>query len=51
MIKGKMKHEGRILAKVIRADGTIEDYGVVAGPVLQVWWSKLKRMVNRLWQQ
>jgi hypothetical protein len=50
-MKGIVKHEARILAKVIRVDGTIEDYGVVAGPVIQVWWSKLKRMVNKLWQQ
>jgi hypothetical protein len=50
-MKGLMKHEGRVLATVIRADGTVEDYGVVAGPILQVWWSKLKRMVKKLWQQ
>jgi hypothetical protein len=39
------------MATVIRKDGTVEDYGVIAGPLLQVWWSKIKRKVRKLWQQ
>ena len=49
--KGKYGQHGRIMAKVIRANGTIEDYGVIAGPFIQVWWSKIKRKVTKLWQQ
>lgn len=33
------------------ADGKREDYGVIAGPWLQVFWSKIKRSVIRLWQR
>lgn len=51
MFKSKLKHRGRIMAKVTKADGTVEDYGVVAGPPIQVWWSKFKRKVKKLWQQ
>ncbi len=50
MIKGQTKHSARIMAVVKRADGTVEDYGVIAGPALQVWWSKFKRSVKR-WLQ
>jgi len=51
IIRGKMAMQGRIMAVVTRADGTVEDYGVIAGPKLQVWWSKTKRRVRKLWQQ
>jgi hypothetical protein len=49
--KGKVKNDCKISARVIKADGTVIDYGVIAGSKFQVWWSKLKRKVNGLWQQ
>lgn len=50
-MKGRDLKVAKIRAVVVRADGSIEDYGVIAGPQLQVWVSKLKRSVNKLWQR
>lgn len=49
--KGKTATAARVSAKVIRADGSVEDLGVVAGPRLQVIKSKIRRRVNKLWRQ
>lgn len=49
-MKGKSKSKCRISAKVIRKDGKVEDYGVIAGPPFLVWFSKIKRSV-KTWLQ
>ena len=48
---GKIKNQGRIKAVVIRANGKREDFGTIAGPWHEVFFSKLKRRFKQLWQR
>jgi len=49
--RGKTKNAAIIAAKVIRADGRVEDFGIIAGPAHKVLYYKLKRKVGLIWRQ
>ena len=45
-IQGKGIHKATISARVIRADGTVEDLGVIARKDAP-WWKRLARRVRQ----